>query len=650
MRFRSASLLTAGWVASCVLLFLAARNGAPLAPWERLGEDALLRASTLPAADPRIVIVAVDAASLRDERIGKPPWRPHVYAGILERLNSLGAKAVAFDVVMEHLYESRDQEFARQLEQSHAAVVLASHWATDRSAGGIEERWTLPARDFRRSRSALPHHQTPGVGFINLPLDGELIREACLFRRDPIIEERRIPSLATALALATGDIEPLEQSAGPNSLKCRTGELPVRTTADGAGLCRIHYAGPRGRFRTINVQELLGLVPHASVRDWIAGATVIVGSTAPEFHDLHDTPMNALTPGSDKRMPGVEIHANVLNMLRKGSAPRPCAAATAIAWTVLSALVLTGLTLLARPFAAPILLALWCVLDWGVALWVLERWMVLIPLVAPLCLGIAMWTGCVLIRWVRVHRERTRVRNLFSRCVHESVVDELLGSDADCPEARHRRVTVFFCDIRGFTQLSERLEPMQIAAMLYAHHGAVDKFIGDAIMAFFGTPLHDPDHARHAVECAVEMQVRLRALNDELSRDGLPPLEIGFGISTGTVVAGMLGSSRKMEYTIVGDTVNVASRLESLNKELGTTLLIAGDTRRALPPDFAAALKLEDRGSVSIRGKAEAVHVFSVAAGCAARPGPEDLSVNHAVRPESQEAPFAALPELQGVC
>ena len=267
----------------------------------------------------------------------------------------------------------------------------------------------------------------------------------------------------------------------------------------------------------------------------------------------------------------------------------------------------------------------------------------------------------MLIRWLNVHRERSRIRNVFSRCVHESVMDDLLNSGDVCPTAQHREVTVFFCDIRGFTNISEELGPTQIASVLrryfeamceviYAHRGAVDKFIGDAIMAFFGTPLHDPDHARHAVECAVAMQQRLCELNGELSREGLPELSIGFGISTGTVVAGMLGSSRKMEYTVVGDTVNVASRLEGMNKELGTTLLITGDTRERLSVDALEALQINDLGKMSVRGKAEPVHVYAIATGseiCSHSGDSNDIPQNREASPSAQPD---SIPILQEAC
>lgn len=626
MQSRLAWILTAAWIAGCLFLFVAVRNNRQAIQWERAAEDALLRHTRLPRANPSIVIVAIDAASLQDERIGKPPWRPHVYAAILRRLQKLGAECVAFDLVLEHVYEPRDLEFARQIAQSEIPVVLASQWSTDHVEGSVQERWTLPAREFRLPNSNGDNPRQPYVGFINLPLDGELIRDACLFRRDPVFDDQVRPSFAAAIDVARRNVPSIEADTSQGTLTCVKSEIPLRMQPDGAGLCRIRYAGPRGTFRTVSVQELLGLVPHPELEHWIGGATVLVGATAPEYHDIHDTPMNRLATGSNARMPGVEIHANILNMLKHGRAPQCCSATVALAWTIVSSLLLAGLVFWSRPLASLGLLAVWPLLHWFAAVWVLDRWLILLPVAAPIVLGSAIWTGCVLIRWLAVHRERSRIRNVFSRCVHESVMEDLLNSGDVCPTAQHREVTVFFCDIRGFTQISEELGPTQVASVLrryfeamceviYAHRGAVDKFIGDAIMAFFGTPLHDPHHARHAVDCAVAMQRRLCELNGEFSREGLPALSIGFGISTGTVVAGMLGSSRKMEYTVVGDTVNVASRLEGMNKQLGTTLLITGNTRERLSDDVLKAMQIKDLGKMSVRGKAEPVHVYSIPTG-----------------------------------
>ena len=202
MQSRLAWILTAAWIAGCLLLFVAVRNNRQAIQWERAAEDALLRHARLPRANSDIVIVAIDAASLRDERIGKPPWRPHVYAAILRRLQELGATCVAFDLVLEHVYEPRDLEFARQIQQSDIPVVLASQWATDHFEGSVQERWTLPAREFRLPNSNGDKSRQPYVGFINLPLDGELIRDACLFRRDPVFDDQVRPSFAAAIDVA----------------------------------------------------------------------------------------------------------------------------------------------------------------------------------------------------------------------------------------------------------------------------------------------------------------------------------------------------------------------------------------------------------------------------------------------------------------
>ncbi len=180
-------------------------------------------------------------------------------------------------------------------------------------------------------------------------------------------------------------------------------------------------------------------------------------------------------------------------------------------------------------------------------------------------------------------------------------------------------MTVLFSDIRGFTTVSERGEPEEIVRMLneyftrmvdivFAHKGTLDKFVGDMVMALFGAPVDDPDHARHAVEAARAMIRELNRLNEKWAAEGRPRLDIGIGISTGPMIAGNIGSEAIMSYTVIGDAVNLGARLESLNKEYGTRIIISDATRDALP-DRDAHRPL---GEVVVKGKTKPVAIYEV--------------------------------------
>ena len=192
---------------------------------------------------------------------------------------------------------------------------------------------------------------------------------------------------------------------------------------------------------------------------------------------------------------------------------------------------------------------------------------------------------------------------------------------ADAPGLRgeHREVSILFSDLRGFTTLSERMEPARIAAHLneyfeamtaaiFAHHGMINDFVGDAVMAIFGAPVADREHAWHAVQSALDMTRALEALNRRWEAAGLPSLRMGIGIHTGAVFAGNVGGRDRIKYTVIGDPVNVASRVEGLNKELGTTILVTEETLAAI----GDRARVRDCGPMAVKGRVEKVRVFEV--------------------------------------
>jgi adenylate cyclase len=212
------------------------------------------------------------------------------------------------------------------------------------------------------------------------------------------------------------------------------------------------------------------------------------------------------------------------------------------------------------------------------------------------------------------------MKRLFGQYVSKDVYEQLVANPGLARLGGQRRqMTVLFSDIRGFTTVSERGEPEEIVGMLneyftrmvdivFAHKGTLDKFVGDMVMALFGAPLDDPDHAQHAVDAARAMIRELNRLNEKWAAEGRPPLDIGIGISTGPMIAGNIGSEAIMSYTVIGDAVNLGARLESLNKEYGTRIIISEPTRDALSDrDVHRPL-----GEVVVKGKTKPVAIFEV--------------------------------------
>jgi adenylate cyclase len=220
-------------------------------------------------------------------------------------------------------------------------------------------------------------------------------------------------------------------------------------------------------------------------------------------------------------------------------------------------------------------------------------------------------------------REKRKMKKLFGQYVSKDVYLQLVANPELARLGGHRReMTVLFSDIRGFTTITERGRPDEIVGMLneyftkmvdivFRHHGTLDKFVGDMVMALFSAPLDDPDHADHAVEAALEMLAELARLNEQWNAQGrFAGLDIGIGINTGPMIAGNIGSDAIMSYTVIGDAVNLGARLESLNKQYGTRIIISEASRQQLKRSYA----LRPLGDVVVKGKTEPVAIYDVVA------------------------------------
>jgi adenylate cyclase len=259
----------------------------------------------------------------------------------------------------------------------------------------------------------------------------------------------------------------------------------------------------------------------------------------------------------------------------------------------------------------------------AVTLWASIRWFdggLWTPLVQPLmAIGVA-FVGQLAWQYFVEGREKRQVKRLFSRYVPKDVYEQLLEDpDKAALGGRRRTMTVLFSDVRGFTAMSEKATPEDVVRqlneyfsrmvqVLFDHRGTLDKFVGDMVMGLFGAPLDDEDHAEHAVQAALAMTRALDDLNAGWAAAGRPVLDIGIGISTGDMVAGNIGSDTIMSYTVIGDTVNLGARLESLNKEYGTRIIISDATRAALKGRY----DIRPLGEVTVKGKSRAVAIYEV--------------------------------------
>src|SRR6266850_1039767 len=367
----------------------------------------------------------------------------------------------------------------------------------------------------------------------------------------------------------------------------------------------------RGGPRTYPWVSYYRVVRGEIPREYWKDKVVLVGPTSAVFHDLFTT---AFARGGD--MPGIEVHANALETLVHANpirqVPRPLSTALA----VVAGLAGCALVVRLRAFRAFLAVAgLWVVLTlvaFG-SFAVLDVWMHAMAATVALVLG---YGGTVIEHFVREQRERRRLSQFFSPAVVREVVR---NKDDGSLTTSRRLVTVLFSDIRGFTSLSEKLEPEQVAEMLreylsemteivFRHGGTVDKYIGDCIMALYNAPFEDPAHAFRAVLTALEFQERTRTVSKRWEDKLGIAIRNGVGINTGEAVVGTLGSRQRLEYTAIGDAINLGARLESLTKDYKANIIISETTYALVRNQFVT----RELGEVTVKGKTRPVKIYAV--------------------------------------
>ena len=450
---------------------------------------------------------------------------------------------------------------------------------------------------------------------------------------------RVLPSLGVAGALRAAGIQPHDVRLEGRVL--RFGDraampLAERSVRSQQGVTTYQWAPLN--FRGPALFEDLVTRPYASYHFWdlwmseqqlLGGAKpevdpsvfkdkiVFVGVTAAGLYDVFETPFSGGKSGF--KMPGIQVHAAVADDILSNRFITPASTGVRLA-TVVTLAILVGLlsTLLPAWWATGAALGLFALVSWAaLRLFAGGYWM---DLAQPGLSSTLALFGGVAYQYFVEGREKRKMKKLFGQYVSKDVYDHLVSNPelARLGGAR-REMTVLFSDIRGFTSVSERGQPEEIVhtlneyftrmvALVFKHGGTLDKFVGDMVMALFGAPLDDPDHADHAVEAALDMIDELRTLNERWKSEGRPELDIGIGINTGPMIAGNIGSDLIMSYTVIGDAVNLGSRLESLNKQYGTRIIISESTRGQLKRKYV----FKPLGDVIVKGKTRPVSIFEL--------------------------------------
>jgi adenylate cyclase len=609
-------------------------------------------------------IIDIDDESLT--RIGQWPWPRTRIAEIVDRLTAAGAAVIGFDIVFSEPDRTSPNQVARQwaddprLRDLRQAIAgLPDHdtiLADSLRASAVVTAFALTnqpgaARPAAKFSFAVVGddptrflHEYPGFLASLAPIEAAAAGNGAanhvqdhdgVVRRLPLVLRgggALAPSLSaemlrvaqgarTIIVKATGASGESRFGAGAGIVSVKIGDAVLPT--DSSGQIWLHMTPPQPD-RSIPAWRILnGDFPA----ERIAGHIVLVGASATGLGETFTTPLAAATPS-------VEIHAQVIEQVLLGHyLQRPDWADGA---EILFIVVLGAVLILLLEFAG----AVWCGLAGGLAVaavtglaaWVYVNLGGLVDPVTPSVATLAVYLSGSLMKYASTEKEKERVRDAFGRYLAPALVEQLARDPAKLQLGGERRAMTFmFADIRGFTPIAEYFQAnpsgltqlisrfmTAMTDVILARQGTIDKYIGDCVMAFWNAPLADPDHAVHACEAALDMMAALDRLNAELAAEhaaagaGQPgfQLKIGIGVNTGDCIVGNMGSKQRFDYTVMGDAVNLASRLESLSKDYGVGMVIGEATARQVP-DFAT-LELD---LVAVKGKREATRVYALLGG-----------------------------------
>jgi adenylate cyclase len=598
-----------------------------LAPVEHLYSDFWHRASGVRFAPEHVAIVVVDDATLAEH--GDIPmvfWTP-LFARAAATLREVGAAVTGVDFLFAITPEDwisklqvstaeglRNYDLAFRQELSRGQTVMVG--AAVRGGAGHDDGVLLPHTDYLLS---LP--KTDVVAHVGL---ADLVTDS-----DGGVRNYQI---APALKLPADIAESAPRFSLASLLTARAAGLSTKASAWSVGGRTVHahelspitYAGPPGSVPRVSLSRVLaeGAANDPEVRA-LRGKVVIIGADYLGMNDLHTTPYSGrLFRGATDLMAGVEVQANIVETLLSGKETRPLPDALLV--PILA--VMIGLTSWAyrqrTPWTSLVQLSVVLAISAIVAFAMFQRFW-LVPAAA---IQFGLLTAYLLAfgeRLTHEERDKERVKKMFKGYVSDSVVDMLLSSEQRLDlNGQSMNITVLFTDIRQFTTMSEKMSAHEVVEFLNAYFarvvhviteegGHVDKFIGDAVMAEFGVPYPFPDHAHRALRAAIKIRAVAQDFQGWMKTyadRGVPSFQIGIGVHTGDAVVGNIGSKAKLEYTAVGDTVNVASRLEGETKSLNCVIAASAETLQAAGGRAETGV----HRSITVKGRREPVEVYEI--------------------------------------
>lgn len=525
---------------------------------------------------PDIIIVEIDDESIYT--LGEWPLSRDHYAKVIDNLK--GSKVIGFDVIFD-LPREGDEEFAEAIKNN--SVILALEYKDLTTDNGK----ILAGNMLKPNDSLGTLNQDYKIGFVNLYTDDDKVTRSI---HPKISSTEEYSPLSAVMVEEFSGIKP---------------DL-------GKSRMLIKFYSEPGGYQYVSFYDVYN--NSANLPDF-NGKIVLIGYTASGVDDTF------MVPISDKAMPGVEIHANLIQSILWKDFIHYQDDVSSIGIIFLFAILAGLLIFRFKIYIATILIfAIFLIYIFISILWIFDNYGIIMNILFPLFTIVLVYPALLVFYYQSEEKRRKWITSVFGKYVSPVVIENLIKNPKSINLGGEKRnITIFFSDIRGFTSISERLEPEKLVNLLNEYlsemttiiikdQGLVDKYMGDAIMAFWGAPLNQPNHAEMACSSCIEMIEKLKDLQKRWKEQDIPSFEIGIGLNSGEAVVGNMGSSKRFDYTAMGDNVNLASRLEGLNKIYGTNIIITEKTYKIVKDKFETR-KLD---AVKVKGKKKPILIYEL--------------------------------------
>jgi len=578
-----------------------------------------------------IAVVLIDDASLdaMDNYAGRWPWPRFVYADLLEFLSFAEPKGVMFDITFteKHKVDGDQSQSINQDDQElveatshypfvyHAVRFILDSIADDETSNvelnkplpeGTVELFSLQHRNTHglplnrnvidlkaknNNNFYLPFPElldaSSGIGVVEVQADNDSVyRRARLFHN---YQGNYFPSLSTTALI--DELKPRKITHQNNSVKIDELKIPV----DKSEKVLVNYYGNYNTYSFSGLIASLHAIQNGDIENVLVDPEelrdklIFVGGSAAGLNDLKNTPVDA-------RLPGVFIHASLASNILDNDFLIPSDKKITYSLILIFSIITALSVLFIKRIILKNILPLSIALLFLTAAYYLFQHNYVVEMVAPMTSLLGTWVAAFTAMVLMEGREKRKFKRMMSQYLSPAVLSTVVDNHEEFAKAEvgsKENITMLFSDIRSFTNMSEKLSAEKVVEMLnhyfssmtdaiFNQQGTIDKFIGDAIMAFWGAPIKSEDHAEKATIAALDMINRLKIVNEWLEEKGLDPIAIGVGIHTGDAILGNIGSENKLDYTIIGDNVNLASRIEGLTKQYGVAILITEETFKCL--------------------------------------------------------------------